>query len=195
MSLGNAGRDHGVEEEDAVAEARASSARRASRRGGRAAAPRPHFTMARATRKATTIRRIVPFANPAYAFAGVRTPESTAMPTARTEAVRIGNAPTMTEAIVAAKIAKRCHAGGVRPSGTGQNQIADAEGRRRRGGRASVFARGRHRAAAAADRGAPRAPLDVHGAPADLAALRVHDVLPGEREARPRARRSAPCRP
>ncbi len=46
------------------------------------------------------------------------------MPTARTEAVRIGNAPTMTEAIVAAKIAKRCHAGGVRPFGTGQNQIA-----------------------------------------------------------------------
>ena len=68
--------------------------------------------------------RIVPFANPAYALAGVRTPDSTAMPTARTEAVRIGNAPTMTETIVAAKIANSCQAGGVSPSGTGQNQIA-----------------------------------------------------------------------
>ena len=35
----------------------------------------------------------------------------------------MGNAPTMTETIVAAKIAKRCQAGGVSPSGTGQNQM------------------------------------------------------------------------
>ena len=126
--------------------------------------------------------RIVPFANPAYALAGVRTPESTAMPTASTEAVRIGNAPTITETIVAAKIAKRCQAGGVSPSGTGQNQIADAEGdhaeagdeRLRPGGHGPFPPR-------AAEPRRVRS-VEVHGADADLAALGIHDVLPGERE-------------
>ena len=41
------------------------------------------------------------------------------MPIARTDAVRIGNAPTTTETIVAAKIANRCHACGGEPLGHG----------------------------------------------------------------------------
>ena len=76
---------------------RASSARRALTTGWPSRAPRPHFTIARATRNATTISRIVPLAKPAYAFAGGRKPERTEMATARTDAVRIGNALTMTD--------------------------------------------------------------------------------------------------
>jgi len=45
------------------------------------------------------------------------------MPTAKTDAVRIGKAPRMTDTIVAAKMAKRCQPWGVNPWGTGQNQI------------------------------------------------------------------------
>ena len=47
--------------------------------------------------------RIVEFAKPAYAWAGVRRPVSTAAAAANTEAVRIGNAPTMTEKIAASE--------------------------------------------------------------------------------------------
>jgi hypothetical protein len=43
-----------------------------------------------------------------------------------TEAVRMGIASTTTATIVAEKIAKRCQAGVVRPSGTGENQIPTA---------------------------------------------------------------------
>src|SRR6187455_2397513 len=88
--------------------------------------PSPHVTTARATRKASTIRRIVPLANPEYALAGGSVPVSTAAATAMTEAVRMGITSATTATIVAAKMAKRCHAGVVRPSGTGENQIARA---------------------------------------------------------------------
>ena len=53
-------------------------------------------------------------------------PVSTAAATASTDAVRIGNAPMTTETIVAAKIANRCHAWAVSPSGGGMNQMASA---------------------------------------------------------------------
>src|SRR5262245_55181893 len=77
---------------------------------------------ARATRNATTINRIVPFAKPAYASEAGRVFVRTATATARTEAVRIGSASTTTAAIVDAKIAKSRHACGVRPSGAGISQ-------------------------------------------------------------------------
>src|SRR5262245_51050875 len=79
--------------------------------------PRPHLMIARATRNARTIRRIVAFANPAYAFAGVRRPVSTVAATASTEAVRIGKALTTTDRMAAAKMANTRQASRVKPSG------------------------------------------------------------------------------
>ena len=73
-------------------------------------APSPHFTTDRATRKASTMRRIVPLANPAYAFAGESSPVRTAAATAMTEAVRIGRAFVTTKTMAPAKIAKSRHA-------------------------------------------------------------------------------------
>src|SRR3954468_5982644 len=86
--------------------------------------PSPHFTTALATRKATTIRRMVPFPKPEYASAGSSSPVSTAPATARTDAVRIGSALTTTEKIAPAKSAKRRQAGTVSPSGGVVHQIA-----------------------------------------------------------------------
>src|SRR3954465_11908657 len=57
----------------------------------------PHFTTAQATRNATMMSTIVGFANPAYASVGLNVPESTAAAIARTDAVKIGNAPMTTE--------------------------------------------------------------------------------------------------
>src|SRR4051812_42273211 len=68
---------------------------------------------------------MVPFAKPAYAFAGESRPVSTAADTANTDAVRIGNALMTTDAIAAAKTTKSLHASGVNPSGGETNQ-ADA---------------------------------------------------------------------
>ena len=39
------------------------------------------------------------------------------------EATKMGNAPSMIESIVVKKMAKRCHALTLKPSGTGRNQI------------------------------------------------------------------------
>src|SRR5215207_11408293 len=88
--------------------------------------PNPHFTTARATKKATMMSTIVGLANPAYASLAVSVPVSTAAATARTDAVRIGNAPITTDRIVAAKIANRCHAWGLNVPGGGTNQIPSA---------------------------------------------------------------------
>ena len=73
-------------------------------------APRPHFTTERATRKASTMRRMVPFANPAYAFAGDSSPVSTAAATAMTDAVKMGNALATTKTMAPANSAKSRHA-------------------------------------------------------------------------------------
>src|SRR5690349_20998710 len=91
--------------------------------------PRPHFTTARATRKATRMRTIVGFENPAYAASADTVPDSTAAAMARTDAVRIGKASMTPARIAAMKIANRCHACGLRPSGGGTNQIASATAR------------------------------------------------------------------
>ena len=72
------------------------------------------------------MRRIVEFAKPAYAWAGVSRPVSTAAAAANTEAVRIGNAPTMTEKIAARNSANSRHAGTVSPSGGGTSQMTTA---------------------------------------------------------------------
>src|SRR5262245_7926525 len=72
------------------------------------------------------MRRIVPFAKPAYAFAGERTPVRTAVATEITEAARIGTALTTTETIAAAKIVKSRQAGTVSPSGGGANHMTAA---------------------------------------------------------------------
>src|SRR5262245_60336009 len=85
--------------------------------------PRPHLTTERATRNARTMRRIVPLAKPAYAFAGDSRPVSTLAATARTDAVRMEKALTTTETMAAAKIANRRHAGTVSPSGGGTNHM------------------------------------------------------------------------
>src|SRR5262245_61885742 len=70
--------------------------------------------------------RIVGLANPEYAAAGGMVPVRTAAAMASTEAARMEKAPTTTETIAEAKIAKSRHAGAVRPAGSGQNQIAAA---------------------------------------------------------------------
>jgi hypothetical protein len=72
------------------------------------------------------IRTIVGLAKPAYASTAVNVPVSTAAAMARTDAVKIGNAPITTERIVAKKIANRCQACAVSPPGGGMNQIANA---------------------------------------------------------------------
>src|SRR5262245_42328395 len=86
-------------------------------------APSPLLMTARATRDANTKGGDVPWAKPAYALAGVSRPVSTVTATAMTEAVRIGKAPTTTEMMAAAKMAKSRHAGTVNPSGGGTNHI------------------------------------------------------------------------
>jgi len=68
-------------------------------------------------------------ANPPNAFAGATVPVSTAAASAIMAAVRSGNAFRITERIAAPKMAKRCHALGVNPSGTGVNQIPSATAR------------------------------------------------------------------
>src|SRR5678816_1453414 len=88
--------------------------------------PRPHLMTDRATRNARTISRIVPFANPEYAFSAGKRLVSTAAATATTDAVRIGNALKTTEAIAAAKSAKRRHAATDKPAGGGANHIPAA---------------------------------------------------------------------
>ena len=69
-------------------------------------------------------------AKPPNAFAGDIVPVRTTAATASIVEVRSGNAPTRTEAIAATKTAKRCHAGAVRPAGTGVNPMpmASAKG-------------------------------------------------------------------
>ena len=93
--------------------------------------PRPDFTTAFATRKATTTRSTLEFAKPAKALAGSTVPVSTTAPTASSEAVRSGNAFTMTEKIAAAKTAKRCQASPVSPAGIGANQMPRARANER----------------------------------------------------------------
>ena len=93
--------------------------------------PSPDFTTAFATRKATTTRSTLEFAKPAKALAGSTVPVSTTAPTASSEAVRSGNAFTMTEKIAAAKTAKRCQASLVSPAGIGANQMPRARANER----------------------------------------------------------------
>src|SRR6516164_8687712 len=69
---------------------------------------------------------IVGLANPSYASSAVSVLVNTAAATARTDAVRIGNAPITTESIVAEKMAKRCHACALRSPGGGMNQMMSA---------------------------------------------------------------------
>ena len=54
--------------------------------------------------------RIVPLANPAYAFAGESSPVSTAPATAKTDAVRIGRALVTTKTMAPAKVSNSRHA-------------------------------------------------------------------------------------
>ena len=72
------------------------------------------------------MRMIVGLANESYASSADSVPVRTAAATAKTDAVRIGNAPITTDRIVAAKIANRCHACAVNPPGAGMNQIVSA---------------------------------------------------------------------
>src|SRR6185436_8106928 len=72
------------------------------------------------------IKTIVGLENPSYAVSGLSVPDRTAAATASSDAVRIGSAPIMTDRIVAAKIANRCHACAVRVPGGGVNQIPRA---------------------------------------------------------------------
>src|SRR5215831_6724747 len=88
--------------------------------------PRPHFTTLLATRKATTTRSTLPLAKPAKALAGAIVPVSAAAAAASIPAVSSGNAATMTEKIADAKMAKRCQAWTVSPSGTGANHSPSA---------------------------------------------------------------------
>src|SRR5690242_5636983 len=75
------------------------------------------------------MRTIVGLAKPAYASLAASVPDNTAAAMASTDAVSMGNAPITTDRIVAAKIAKRCHAWGVTLPGGGMNQIATATAR------------------------------------------------------------------
>src|SRR5215204_5450967 len=88
--------------------------------------PRPDFTTAFATRKATTTNSTLALANPPNAFAGETVPVRTAAPTASIVDVSRGNAPTNTDAIAEMNTANKCQAGAVNPSGTGANQIPSA---------------------------------------------------------------------
>src|SRR6478672_12255319 len=72
------------------------------------------------------MRTIVGFANAVYATLGGRTPVNTAVARARMLAVRIGNAPIMTERMVAPKIANRRQACSVSVPGGGTNHMMSA---------------------------------------------------------------------
>src|SRR5215204_692135 len=85
--------------------------------------PRPDFTTAFATRKATTTNSTLALANPPNAFEGETVPVRTTAPTASIVEVSRGNAPTNTDAIAETNTANKCHAGAVNPAGTGANQI------------------------------------------------------------------------
>ena len=85
--------------------------------------PRPDFTTACATMNAITTSSTLVLANPEKACAGVIVPVRTTVPTAIIASVRMGKAPISTDAIAATKTANRCHACGVRPAGTGVNQM------------------------------------------------------------------------
>ena len=92
----------------------------------------------------------------------------------------------MTEKIVAAKIAKRRHAWGVRPSGTGQSQMREAE---RDGGSARDprLCGGAHFGASPArarrtSRGVSGPALDVHRERVELVVFGFDDGFPRERE-------------
>jgi hypothetical protein len=85
--------------------------------------PSPDLTTACATMNAMTTSSTLVLAKPANALAGVIVPVSTTAAAASIVAVNSGNAPTSTEAIAATNTAKRCHAGAVRPAGTGVIQM------------------------------------------------------------------------
>ena len=90
-------RDDAVDEEDAVDEAERRSAEQRSRRGGRGARPgrtsRPRAPRGTRRRSAGSCR----WRSPRRPCAGASVPVSTAAARARTDAVRIGKAPTMTD--------------------------------------------------------------------------------------------------
>ena len=88
--------------------------------------PRPDFTTACATMNATTTSSTLALANPENACAGVIVSVRTTAATASIVDVSSGYAPTRTDAMAPAKIAKRCQAGAVRPAGTGVNQMPSA---------------------------------------------------------------------
>ena len=92
--------------------------------------PSPDLTTACATMKAITTSSTLELAKPEKACAGVIVPVRTTVPTAIIAAVSSGKAPRSTDTMAAAKTANRCHAGAVRPAGTGANQmpIAIAKG-------------------------------------------------------------------
>src|SRR6185437_14819395 len=85
--------------------------------------PRPDFTTAIATRKATTTSSTLALAKPANAFAGEMVPVRTTAATASSADGSSGNEPISTEAIADANTANRCQAGAVNPAGTGVSQM------------------------------------------------------------------------
>ena len=118
--------------------------------------PRPDFTTACATTKATTTSSTLALAKPENACAGVIVPVRTTVPTATIAAVSSGKAPRSTDAMAAAKTANRCHAGAVRPAGTGANQmpIAIAKGTARFSSKSrAIMAARRLRSVGRAERG------------------------------------------
>jgi hypothetical protein len=97
--------------------------------------PRPHLTTACETRKATTTRSTLGLAKPPKTLAGSSVSLSTATAPASSAEVSSGSALTMTAKIAAAKMANRCQASRVSPSGIGENQMPMAKANT-----ASVFA-------------------------------------------------------
>src|SRR6516165_6969831 len=85
--------------------------------------PSPDLTTACATIKAITTSRTLGFAKPTNALEYEMVPLRTTAATASVVEVSKENALSRTAAIAATKIAKRCHAGEVSPSGTGDSQI------------------------------------------------------------------------
>src|ERR1051326_4443490 len=88
--------------------------------------PNPHFTTACATRNATTTSITLELANPANAFSGEMVLVRTTAPAASMVEVSSVYRLSSTDTIAVANMANRCQDWGVRPAGTGQNQMVAA---------------------------------------------------------------------
>ncbi len=142
---------------------------------------------------AITTSRTLVLAKPEKACAGVIVPVRTTAPTAIIEAVRSGKEPRSTHAIAATKTANRCHAGAVRPAGTGVNQmpIAIAKGAARfRSKPGAIMVGSLPRPVGRAERDPSarrRAPGSSHPPPRSRTARRTRR--------NPSRRHTGPCRP